>query len=345
MLETLIYISAFLLSLAGVELFRRWSIRKNIFDIPNERSSHAVPTPRGGGLVIVVICLLFYLLIALVFQIKFSAFYVTGALIVAGISWLDDLFSMPAVVRFLAHAAAAGIAVWENGFPQQIYLPILGTIDFGIFGAILWFFWIVWLINAYNFMDGIDGIAGMQALTAGVGWVFLLKLFGAPDLSVFAGVTAAASFGFLIHNWHPAKIFMGDVGSAFLGYTFAVLPLLAAGEVPLISEFIFLIAVLLLWFFVFDSVVTFLRRLFRREKVWQAHREHLYQRLVRNKLSHSVVTMIYGLLSGVIVVSMICAVYLKNSQMLVTFAICCLFSTLLFVFVSLLEKRINITTE
>lgn len=339
MLEISFYIAAFLLAFTGVEVFRRWSIRKNIYDIPNERSSHAVPTPRGGGLVVVSVCLLFYLLLPIFFEFQISMFYVLGAVIVAVISWLDDLFTISAFWRFLAHTAVAFIAIWGIGFPQQIFIPLVGAIDFGYLGFVLWFLWIVWLINAYNFMDGIDGIAGTQALTAGIGWLFLLKIFGVSGLDAFAGVIAAAGFGFLIHNWHPAKIFMGDVGSAFLGYTFAVLPLLTAKQNPEVSEFVFLIGVLLLWFFVFDSVITFLRRLLKGEKVWQAHREHLYQRLIKSNLSHSFVTALYGVLSAIIVATMLGAIYMENSQMLVSFAICCLFSILLFIYVTFVEKK------
>lgn len=304
-----------------------------------------MPTPRGGGLVIVLVCLSFYLLVSIFLDTQVSLYYLTGAAIVAGISWLDDLFTISAFWRFLAHSGAAFIAVWGIGFPESFYLPLLGTIDFGYFSAVLWFLWIVWLLNAYNFMDGIDGIAGTQALTAGLGWMFVLMFFGASGVSVFAGVIAAASLGFLIHNWHPAKIFMGDVGSAFLGFTFAVLPLLAATESSTVSEFVFLIGILLLWFFVFDSIVTFLRRLLRGEKVWQAHREHLYQRLVKSGLSHKFVTTLYGILSLIILVTLCGAIYFENSQMLLSFAICCLLSILLFVYVSFVEKKTQSRTR
>jgi UDP-N-acetylmuramyl pentapeptide phosphotransferase/UDP-N-acetylglucosamine-1-phosphate transferase len=158
------------------------------------------------------------------------------------------------------------------------------------------FIWIIWLINAYNFMDGINGIAGVQAITAGVGWTLLGFIFGLETIGFYAIIVIGAALGFLIHNWSPAKVFMGDVGSAFLGFTFAVLPFWADSNNK-IELNLFFAGLIFVWFFVFDSVWTFLKRLCKKEKIWQAHRQHIYQLLVISGNSHSKITIIYGIFS------------------------------------------------
>lgn len=305
MIEILSYVSAFLLTFIGVKMFRHWSLRRRIFDIPNERSSHTEPTPRGGGLIIVAVCLLLFLIYCLIFQINFYWSYFAGAIIVALISWLDDLFSISSLWRFLCHSLAAILVVWSLGFWDSVYVPFAGTISFGQIGQVITFFWIVWMINAYNFMDGIDGIAGAQAFTAGIGWVLVGFILGIEHAGFYGGVIAFSSLGFLLHNWHPAKIFMGDVGSAFLGYTFAVLPLIALKETDKEKFLLPVIAVTLVLLFVFDSLITLFKRILKREKIWQAHREHIYQRLVIRGFSHRFVTSVYAVFSIIILILLI----------------------------------------
>lgn len=302
MTQIVFIVSAFVLTYLGVGAFRRWTLRREILDVPNERSSHTVPTPRGGGLIIVLVCLLFYTIYAGFIASRFSLGYFAGAVLIAVVSWFDDLKSVSSALRFLIHAIGAALAIFSLGYWQKIYLPFAGEIGIEFFGAVLAFFWIIWLTNAYNFMDGIDGIAGTQALTAGSGW-FLVGLFFNLEITGFlGGVLALSSLGFLLHNWQPAKIFMGDVGSAFLGYTFAVLPLMAAHEMPTgsVQSQMAPAAVWLVWLFVFDTLYTFFRRVLRGEKFWQAHRSHLYQRLVISGYSHQFVTLFYGFLSVII---------------------------------------------
>jgi Fuc2NAc and GlcNAc transferase len=297
MMRILFYGAAFLLTYFGVKAFRRWSLRKNIFDIPNERSSHTEPTPRGGGLIIDVVCLSIFFAYCLIFQTNIYWSYFLGAIIVAVISWLDDLFTVPSVWRFLCHSLAAILVVWNLGFWDSVYIPFGGTIQLGQIGQIITFFWIVWMINAYNFMDGIDGIAGVQAFTAGIGWLVVGILLGIEHAGFYGGVIAFSSLGFLIHNWQPAKIFMGDVGSAFLGYSFAVLPLVALKETNQEQFLLPVIAVTLVSLFVFDSLITLFKRILKREKIWQAHREHIYQKLVISGFSHKFVTSLYAIFS------------------------------------------------
>jgi UDP-N-acetylmuramyl pentapeptide phosphotransferase/UDP-N-acetylglucosamine-1-phosphate transferase len=299
--EVFLYPTIFLLSYYGVEAFRRWSLRRKLFDIPNERSSHTTPTPRGGGLVIVLIGLTAYTVYAVFIAGDFAWSYVLGAMLIAGISWLDDLYSVSFVWRFLVHALAAVLVINYVGYFGESYIPFFQTAKKGdIAGVTVTFLWIVWLTNAYNFMDGIDGIAGMQAVTAGIGWLVVGNLLGSGSVEFYGGVLASSSLGFLMQNWQPARIFMGDVGSAFLGFSFAVLPLLAGREMGAASEnrrFLPIAAVALVWLFVFDTVYTFFRRAANAEKVWEAHREHLYQKFVAAGFSHRLTAGLYGLIS------------------------------------------------
>ena len=233
----------------------------------------------------------------------------------------------------MVHSLAAALVIYDAGFWQNIYLPVADIkVELGIFGAPLAFFWIVWLTNAYNFMDGIDGISGMQAFTAGLGWLLLGYLIGFPVVSFYGGVLAFSSLGFLMHNWPPAKIFLGDVGSAFLGFSFAAMPFLAGSEHSGKAAPLPIIALLLVWYFVFDTVITFLSRLARRHRVWEPHREHLYQKLIISGLSHQFVSLLYGVLSMLIVVSLIFARALGGNFEIVLLAVVLLGTSGLLIF-------------
>ena len=299
MIELLIFSFSFFGSYVGVALFRVLSSKRGMLDIPNDRSLHEMPVPRGGGLVIVLISLFFYCFISIYVTNSVSWGYVIGSILVAAISWMDDLYSISSIIRFPVHTAAALLVIWDLGYWNSVYMPVAGfTLQMETVGAALSFFWIVWMINAYNFMDGIDGIAGLQAVIAGTGWLVFAYIFGYESIYLFSGVVLFASLGFLIHNWHPAKVFMGDVGSAFLGFTFAVMPFLAVKERPGNAAVIPIIAVSFVWFFIFDTISTFLFRLINGDKVWTAHRRHLYQRLVLSGESHGTVALLYGLLAA-----------------------------------------------
>ena len=155
--------------------------------------------------------------------------------------------------------------------------------------------WIVGLTNAYNFMDGIDGIAGGLALIAGSGWAIIGFLSGQQFVGDIGALIAASNLGFLLHNWPPARIFMGDIGSAFLGFTLAVLPLIAGRNDPRL----FIVGFLVVWPFIYDALFTLARRLARKENIFEAHRSHIYQRLVIAGYSHRFVTLTYMGLAAV----------------------------------------------
>jgi Fuc2NAc and GlcNAc transferase len=265
----------------------RWAKNRQIMDIPNQRSSHTHPVPRGGGIAIVAVTLsgLWLFIAGWKIEIVWLGLlgYTVGAFLVAGVSWLDDLRSLSPAVRLITHCLGAGLAMWGM-YSQEWSLQYLNWQVLP-----LAFFWIIWLTNAYNFMDGIDGIAGGQAVVAGLGWTILGWWSGQFLISILGLLLAASNLGFLCHNWPPARIFMGDVGSAFLGYTFAVMTLWAAQKDPSL----FVAGVLLLWPFAFDTLFTLLRRLYRHENIFQAHRSHLYQRLVARNFRHKEISTLY----------------------------------------------------
>lgn len=287
-------------SYIGVAGLRYYANRRNILDIPNERSSHTRPTPRGGGVAIVIVTLAGLLVSAPADGFTLVA-YTTAALAIAAVSFWDDLRSLSTRVRFTVHAAGAIAAIAAFGHWQWLELPFLGPCYIGLLGLPLTFIWIVGLTNAYNFMDGIDGIAGAQALVAGLGWAALAWMIGNHLIVTLALLLAFTSLAFLLHNWPPARIFMGDVGSAFLGYSFAVMPLMLNASVAdqQIESFSPMAAALLVWPFLFDTVFTFIRRLRKGENVFAAHRSHLYQRLVIAGYSHQSVTLLYLMLAAI----------------------------------------------
>jgi Fuc2NAc and GlcNAc transferase len=266
------WIAAAAISTIVVALVRWWTTHKGYLAAPNERDSHTKPTARGGGLGIVIA-------VAVVTRSPF-VILMAAALLVAAVSLVDDIRSLSARVRLCVHVAAAAIVV-----------VFVGSLP-GILGMAVTLVWIVAMTNIYNFMDGIDGIAGVQAVIAGAAWAIIGARSGQESLTLLGGTIAAAALGFLLHNWPPARIFMGDVGSAFLGFTLASLPLLSPRRVELCVP-----AVLILWPFVFDGTFTILRRLRNRENIFAAHRSHVYQRLVIAGRSHAFVTTLYAALA------------------------------------------------
>lgn len=270
-----------------VGLVRRYAL-KSLLDHPNERSSHLSPTPRGGGLAIAIV---FHAVVALLWwqesiESGVAIALLGGGVVLSIIGWIDDHRHVSAAVRAVFHLLAAFWAVyWLGGLSQlnlgsfQLPLPMIGSV-LAVIG-------VVWLINLYNFMDGIDGIAGGQGVVAALMGGLLLWLGGNQGLAMLAWALAAACAGFLVWNWSPARIFMGDVGSGLIGFIFAVFALASekGGAVPL------LIWILLLLVFVVDATLTLMKRLIRGEKWYTAHRSHGYQLLVQKGWSHRRVSM------------------------------------------------------
>jgi Fuc2NAc and GlcNAc transferase len=266
---------------------RRYALDRSLLDVPNHRSSHSEPTPRGGGLAIATVTLLGTVLAAAAGLVpaRLAMAIVGGGALVAAVGWLDDRRGVSASVRAVVHTLAALWAVlWLGGFPTLT----IGTevVRLGWMGGALGVAGIVWATNLYNFMDGIDGLAGGEAAMVGTLAGALLLAAGRADLALVAWLVAAASIGFLVWNWPPAKLFMGDVGSGLLGYLFATLAVASenAGGVPLLA-WVILTAV-----FVVDATVTLVRRAVRGERWYAAHRSHAYQRAVQAGRTHARVT-------------------------------------------------------
>lgn len=271
---------------------RKSALKTNRLDVPNERSSHTSPTPRGAGLAVVVAFLLG--LIALLVENTISdevflAIAIPG-LVVALIGWLDDRGHLTSAKwRLIGHFACASLAVWlAGGLPE---LPLANsTIDFGLAGDITAVVYLVWMLNLFNFMDGIDLITGVQTVTTSVGVAMLLLISTESDHWKIFAIMTASILGFLFFNLPPAKIFLGDVGSGFIGFTTAVVSLVVAEDEPLVAwAMIILLAV-----FVTDATVTLLRRLLSREHVYVAHRTHAYQHLSKKLNSHLPVSLGIG---------------------------------------------------
>ena len=279
----------FALSAALTLQIRRSALHKQLLDIPNDRSLHSVPTPRGGGAAIV-----------LAFAASIIALYATnyvetknamiligcGALI-AITGFLDDrqLLSY-ARSRLALHFVAAAIAVSAlGGLPT---LPVFGTdVSLGLFGGILAAVYLVWLLNLFNFMDGIDGISGAEVVSVCGAAAFLIhRTTHDYNFASLPLALATATLGFLVFNWPPAKIFMGDVGSGFVGFIIGIFSLIAADSVGLLGW----MWIILLGVFIVDATVTLIGRLFRKQKPHVAHRSHAFQHLALRFGSHKRVT-------------------------------------------------------
>jgi UDP-N-acetylmuramyl pentapeptide phosphotransferase/UDP-N-acetylglucosamine-1-phosphate transferase len=287
--ELIIFLLITILSYLLVYLIRRYAEYRRIIDHPNERSSHSIPTPRGGGLAIVILVIATVVWSMREAQLSHVLVYLICGLVIAYLGWRDDVHSLSTRVRFAVQGLVAAVSIYGLGYAKAVTIPLFGELQLGVFGVVITFLWIVGLTNAYNFMDGIDGIAGGVAFAGGLGWMMLATQAHIPFAFWIALAIAASSLGFLGHNWSPAKIFMGDVASTFLGYTFAVLPLLSATK----GGDALMLGTLLMWTFIMDAGVTFIRRAIKREKLLSAHRTHLYQRLVIGGYSHAKVSVLY----------------------------------------------------
>jgi UDP-N-acetylmuramyl pentapeptide phosphotransferase/UDP-N-acetylglucosamine-1-phosphate transferase len=267
-------------------------------DVPNQRSSHDRPVPRGGGLVIALCALAGAAGLEVARPGTFGSGLLpcaVGAVLIAAVSWVDDRRGVRAPLKFGVAAVGGLLAMQGLGHVESVYLPFGGRHDLGALGPTVTLVWVVGLVNAYNFMDGIDGIAGGQAVVAGGAWALWGWLSGDAAVGALGALLAGSSLGFLGHNWAPARVFMGDVGAAFLGYGFAVLPLIAqrqGGDARAVEAGAFFVAP-----FIFDASLTIVRRALRGEKIWRSHRAHIYQQLALRGFRHERVSGLYVLLA------------------------------------------------
>ena len=285
---SLILLFAFLMSFILTWMAHRYFLHKNILDFPNERSSHLTPTPRGGGIAIVI-----------TFILSLLAFYITGliesnlafALIgggigIASVGYWDDVSSVNARIRIIAHSLAAFWVIYWIG---ELTILNFGIINISLqsFSILFTIVSIVWCINFYNFMDGLDGLAGTEGVFVSLIAGTALWLTGAYSLSLVMWLLVAAIAGFTVWNWPPAKIFLGNVGSEFLGFTFATLGLYTVKKGILSITFWWLILAV----FFCDATFTLLYRIYKGKPWYCAHKEHAYQHLISHGATHKKITL------------------------------------------------------
>ena len=271
--------AVFVASVAWVGQWRQIALQAGQIDVPNPRSSHTAPTPRGGGLGMILAALAGGVVL-LGYQRTGLLMIVVGAVAVnALLGWWEDRRTLPVGLRLGLQAVVALAAVWWVG-------PVYGASAEGILAnSLAWLASILalmWLTNLYNFMDGVDGIAGIQAVVAGAVLALWFAWQGADALAVLSLAFAAAAAGFLVWNRAPATVFMGDAGSTSLGLFFALAFLIGIVH----YDFSVLASLILLAAFWGDATLTLVRRVVRGAPFWRPHREHYYQRAVQAGLSH-----------------------------------------------------------
>ncbi len=286
MVEIAIVAVAFAVSSALTAGVRRYAIAIRMLDVPNPRSSHETPTPRGGGIAIVAtVCLASAGLFAAGYlDWQVVAICCGPGLMVALVGYADDRRDLSPGIRLLVHIIAALIAV---GLAWPLPGVLAENSGFQALSALAIVVGIVWMINLYNFMDGIDGLAGSEAVFIfGAAALLIWLTGGSLQWVTLLGAAASAAAGFLWWNWPPARIFMGDVGSGYIGFLVGGFALLTwnDGQLPFATWLI------LASLFVADASVALVQRMIRREKWYAAHRSHAYQRLARSRLGHSGVT-------------------------------------------------------
>ena len=272
---------------------RTISIRYRILDKPGARSSHEVPTARTGG-----IAILLGIFIGLIYTSglgypeEMSAYFEVAclaALVVAGISFIDDLYTIPSLPRLGIHFLMAGVLIWWGKMQlTELELPF---VSFGlppIAGMFFSILFVTGFINFFNFMDGINGIAAFQGIAGGAALAALLLIGGTHNTVLISTALAGACLGFLPHNFPKAKMFMGDIGSTVIGFALAMLTLIGSER----TELPWIAFVLPLGVFIYDATFTLFKRMAHGEKFWKPHREHHYQLLIRCGWSHARVSLI-----------------------------------------------------
>ena len=274
--------------------------RCKVFDLPNERSSHERPTPSGGGIALVFVAVTIWLAVSYDvfdwFQIMESdqnVKWVTGGTVfLALVSWVDDIKGLNPLIRLASQLGTViGVMIL---LPEPLVL-FNGIIPGWLDQVIIVFFWI-WFINLFNFMDGIDGLAGIETGAIGLGVFFIATYtsIGGP-LAILALTLSAVGIGFLVWNWAPAKIFMGDVGSVPIGFLLAWLLLTLAQKGYMLQ------ALIIPAYYLADATVTLVRRASRGEKIWLPHRDHYYQQAVQRGLGHARVSVVVAGLNAFLI--------------------------------------------
>jgi UDP-N-acetylmuramyl pentapeptide phosphotransferase/UDP-N-acetylglucosamine-1-phosphate transferase len=283
---------------AGTRLVMGLLRRRGVLDMPNARSSHGVPTPRGGGVAIAAGALAGLAVQVWLFGVSSPGLPLVLALAgIVAVGFADDVVGLPAAARLILQGIFAAVVLRGVGVVERLPLP--EPLDVPLAPVVAWtlsLMWIVGVTNIYNFLDGIDGYAAVQGITACLA-LALMQL--SPLITPLLVAAGGACAGFLLYNWHPARIFMGDAGSTALGFLIAASPLYAGTEV---RHQAVLITALTIWFFVSDGVYTLARRAMRGERFWQPHRTHLYQLFAAAGLRHDQVVRRVGSASAALAV-------------------------------------------
>lgn len=288
----------FVITAVIVDVMIILSTRFRMVDLPNRRSAHALPTARSGGVAIVATATLASLVTVyrwpdLTGRIMLGI--LLPSLVIAVVGVIDDVQPLRPILRLAIQAVVAAAMTAVLGPFRGIEIAGLPSLEFGMLAWPLTLLWIVGLINAFNFMDGADGMAGLAAVVGGAGVAAIAYTTQSLAIMLLAAFAAAAAGGFLVFNWQPARVFMGDVGSGFLGTVFAGLPLLVRDDV---FQATLVPIALCLWPTIYDPLMSVLRRIWNGANPLEPHREFLFHRLVRSGVSHSRATLIYGLMAG-----------------------------------------------
>jgi len=317
MAELFLFLEAFTISYLLTRFILSFSLKRNLLDIPNVRSSHTIPKPRLGGVALTVS---FYVSCATLFLVGLRPFpssitaagILAGGAIIALLGLYDDLRGLDARMKLLAQLAICSIVIASGVVMEELTLPLIGTINLGALSVPFTVLWILGITNFYNFIDGIDGLAAGTGMIASSFLIVVGGMAGAPMLGGVYAILAGSCLGFLRYNFPPARIFMGDMGSTFIGYSFAVLSVM--GSKVGIPAFL---TILLLGAVLADAALTLIRRIVGREKVLSPHRTHYYQRLTALGLSHKQVTLLEYLIAVLLGVSALMA--LSGDRIFVTF--------------------------
>ena len=272
-----IFVITALMSFLGTKLLLGFLKDRKIFDTPNERSSHRKPVPKGGGIVVIGVAAIALIIIFNQSNKTYLPFII-AALILAIISWADDLKELPASLRLTSQFIAVTFVLLMMPPSQAYFHGLIPNWFEIIIIAVVW----VWFINIFNFMDGIDGITSIETISIGLGLFLIILINDAPPEIGLSGLALAASaLGFIWWNWSPSKLFLGDVGSIPLGFIIGWL-LLQVLATPLWA-----ISIIIPLYYLADATITLIKRCLNKENFWLPHRKHFYQIATKRGLSHA----------------------------------------------------------
>tara|TARA_B110000261_G_scaffold157402_1_gene192382 strand:- start:387 stop:1406 length:1020 start_codon:yes stop_codon:yes gene_type:complete len=304
------FIMSFIVSLVTIKASIILLKKTRTIDIPNERSSHSIPTPKGAGLGIIATLLIVYYTF-----FPLTDFWFIGSIVIlAVLSFINDNKQISIIIRLIIQMVLT-IIILNLWPPLQQTMLLSNIIPFWL-GNIIIILIVIWLINLFNFMDGIDGISGTQCIIIGVG-VGVSIMFSQEEYKLeqlFAGFMAGSCLAFLVWNWSPAKVFLGDAGSIPLGFINAILILL------LCKNGLWYVAIIINNYYFFDASITLLRRIRMKQKPWKAHKEHFYQKAIQNGYSHSEVCKIIAI-HGIVLICLSSLASLKPNLIIISFSL------------------------